>query len=531
MAYDDNQFDSAYENYFIEHNRQVWGRSQAANKNMVLIPYSNYNSQMLIILSYCANYLAEQYYASIVAVAGITPWSTLEVMENKRLRNIYNSFGTDEVISDMTLSALQEKKVECLLEEIWPHLLTEEDWLNIQVNGDNYGKQILRDYYRYEMPSFDMHTPDMKGYLKSMLRRIVFWNDYFDYRDNVKAILVEDGFYREGIMTEIAIRKGVRVYCCISGFLAYKVRLNMTLDDAFSQYKKFFYELTPKEQKEGINWAKMRLGERLAGSVTDLARVYTPYANMKSVYHSTQEKKVLDKNDKIKVMICPHFFQDDQYGNGWQIFNSVWDWLIFLGELSKRTDYDWYLKEHPLSDARDKKIMSLFLSKYNNIKRISPFISPLQLKDEGIRFALTVYGSIGHEYPLIGIQVINAGNNRHISFDFDWNPKTRIEYEKLLMSLDKLEKDINLEEVYQFYCMHYLYYQSFFKNYLPWFFENETLRDWESIKRITPNQKIYKMFLTEWNLKRHKIILDNVKLLFENMENYRKDVFYRKREL
>ena len=53
------------------------------------------------------------------------------------------------------------------------------------------------------------------------------------------------------------------------------------------------------------------------------------------------------------------------------------------------------------------------------------------------------------------MNVINAGNNPHMGYDFNWNPKTVDEYENLLLNLGELKKEINFEDIYEFYYMNY----------------------------------------------------------------------------
>jgi hypothetical protein len=86
---------------------------------------------------------------------------------------------------------------------------------------------------------------------------------------------------------------------------------------------------------------------------------------------------------------------------------------------------------------------------------IPPDTSHYQLAAEGINFVLTCYGTVGHEYPLLGVQVINAGDNPHMAYDFNWNPKTLSEYEHMLLNLNSLKKEIKLDELYEFYFVHY----------------------------------------------------------------------------
>ena len=78
-----------------------------------------------------------------------------------------------------------------------------------------------------------------------------------------------------------------------------------------------------------------------------------------------------------------------------------------------------------------------------------------QLAKDGISHVLTCYGSVGHECPLLGMAVINAGNNPHMCYDFNYHPKSLKEYESLLLNLSVVNKKINIDEVYEFYYMHY----------------------------------------------------------------------------
>jgi hypothetical protein len=75
--------------------------------------------------------------------------------------------------------------------------------------------------------------------------------------------------------------------------------------------------------------------------------------------------------------------------------------------------------------------------------------SHLQLKEEGINFGLTVYGTIGFEYAALGIPVINASLcNPRIRYHFNIHPRTIDEYRIILLNLPDQKLDIDIEEVY-----------------------------------------------------------------------------------
>lgn len=509
---------------FCEHNKLVWKRNEndVNRKNKILLTYGNYPAVDQIILSYAANYLADEYDAELYGVPFLEPAMTIESFNNnyKYVKDIHASFNVKSYVLDNQLTELQKDKAQKFFDDVWNNITTEDDVYNIHYKGVHYGGQILRDFYRYYMPSFEIKNEFFKNFLILMIQKIIFWTDYFENTSNVKAFIATNGIYREAIPCHAAIAKDIKVYA-VSSETNQRIFPNINYKKIYQNYKNFFSDLTIKQQNYGLQWAKEELVKRFKGKASD------PSMEGISPYLTSIGDDVLEKNDKIKVLICTHSFNDDLYCEGKLIFSSVWTWLLYLGELSQKTAYDWYLKEHPAGNERDSKIIAKFLSKYKKIKLIPKSTSPYQLKKEGIKFALTVWGTIGHEYPALGIQVINAGSNRHIAFDFDWNPKTRAEYEYYLLNLDKLNKEVDLEEIYKFYCIHYLYYDFKIDNHLKYFFNDKEMQYLNGIiKHLTDVE--YKKFLDGFTPKKHKEILSYMPKMFEDMDNFRQDVFYRK---
>ena len=228
------------------------------------------------------------------------------------------------------------------------------------------------------------------------------------------------------------------------------------------------------------------------------------------------------------MVICPHVVWDDPYENGSFLFADHWEWLNFLGQMTLRTDYDWYLKVHPSAEEPDQILLHKLIDLYPKIKILPLNITGQQLKEGGVRFALTVWGTLGHEYPALGIHVINAGSNPHMAFEFNWHPKTREEYENLLMHLPSLEKTIDMEEIWQFYCVHYLYSFSMMESDFTVCYQAPALIQ---KLRTTPGQvatERFQDFLSEWSQERHQEILQNVESSIKKLHLYRDDVFLRK---
>ena len=208
-----------------------------------------------------------------------------------------------------------------------------------------------------------------------------------------------------------------------------------------------FNVLSHKEKNEGIKWAKSQLENRLSGIVG----VDMSYSTASAFTFNENSKPVLRKSDKIKVLICTHCFYDNPHGYGGMIFLDFYEWITYLGKISEKTNYDWYIKPHPDYLPGTLETINKIISKYKKITLIPPETSFHQLSREGLSFALTCFGSIGHELPLLGIKVINAAYNPHSAYDFTWNCKSIDEYENLLLNLDKLDKEIDPQQIYEFY--------------------------------------------------------------------------------
>lgn len=418
--------------------------------NEVLVAIDNYHDNLIVRSAFLSRFFANEYDANIKAYCsfGFDAKNVSPV-----IFDIYRSFGTDEVI-DTELNLLQEKESETIANDLWRNLYSWEDWKQIHVYGIHFGTTMLRDFFRRNIPLDDIRDKFMLDYLKRYIRTIVFWKYYFDNHKVCVALLL-DGTNWDGFIRDIAIKSGARVYS-----LAKRVR-KLTLDFAeFSMYQyfdKMWLQLTDDEKQYGRDWAKKRIEARIKGNTKDVAIVDKKNFAFKNII---QNNRVLTNSDKCKVVICPHSFEEDSYWYGNHLFgDNYYAWLSHLGELSNTTpELEWYLKWHPSSTRRDYIIIGNFLNKFKNIIPLSSDISPLQLKEEGMRFAFTESGTIGHEYPAIGINVINAGINPHSKYQFCINPSSKEEFDFIVRNLHEYEFNPDLNSLYEFYAMKYLYY-------------------------------------------------------------------------
>ena len=103
--------------------------------------------------------------------------------------------------------------------------------------------------------------------------------------------------------------------------------------------------------------------------------------------------------------------------------------------MSHKTDYNWFIKPHKDYLPGTIEIISNLMKKFSNIKLVSPDSSFHQLK-LNLDHVLTVYGSVAHELPLLGVNVINASKiHPHMSFKFSKTPADLQDYKLSLIHI------------------------------------------------------------------------------------------------
>jgi hypothetical protein len=273
---------------------------------------------------------------------------------------------------------------------------------------------------------------------------------------------------------------------------------NLWAYNDFFHYPEQFRELPEEERERGLLTARERLQRRFAGEVgVDM------HYSTKSAYDRIKKGRVLRESPRLKILVATHCFFDSPHPFGVNLLPDFYEWLYFLGEISEKTDYDWYIKTHPDFLPGNIPIIEEFIRKYPKFTLVPPETSHLQLKEEGIDFGLTVYGTIGFEYAALGIPVVNASLcNPHIRYHFNLHPRTIEEYEAILMDLPNQKLSIDINEVYEYY------YMAFVNNTNNWLF-----KDYEAfIKEIggywqqfTPIS--YEVFMREFSRQRHEHIM------------------------
>ena len=212
------------------------------------------------------------------------------------------------------------------------------------------------------------------------------------------------------------------------------------------------------------------------------------------------------------MLIATHCFFDNPHSYGRLLFTDFYEWLVFLCKISKETNYDWYIKPHPDYLPGTIEIINSIIEQKSDIKLINPKASFHDLKKEGLSWVITGFGSVGHELPLLDINVINCGPNPHVSYDFNWNPKTIEELKNILLNLKTLSKKIDKDAIYEFYYMYK------FSDFLDNFIFNSYYKMLDE-QGIGLTSKTYQYFLNEYNDDKHQKIIEQIQTFLKQKSN------------
>jgi hypothetical protein len=340
-----------------------------------------------------------------------------------------------------------------------------QDVLDIRYKNIKIGDLIYDEYLRsFNKSTIDIDESSFKDFLLNSFELIDYWDNYFqNNKKNVKAIVSSHSVYFMGLVGRIGLAYNIPNY--IVGWTQInrinKKNLSRYPDPA--NYHKFFKTFRRRKQQEYLALAEKNLRLRLEGKKDILRNISRP---IDPVY---AKKKTTDKfiinNSKLNVLIASHCFNDAPHFYGNTIFLDFYEWIDYLGKKSMEKKYNFYLKIHPAHYKKSKKTIINFLKKYPDLKLVPKTIGHNQLIEEGIDVALTVFGSIAHEYPFLNIPVVTCGDNPQQGYDFCYNPKTYNEYDQIIKNLEKYKIKKNLKKsILEFYFMHYLTDYFFFGN-------------------------------------------------------------------
>jgi len=426
---------------------------------------------------------------------------------------IYKAIGVNKIICP-TFTTLIKKRANEKFIEIYGAISSNDSVYDITIDNIKFGDLIydgyLKENYTYNL---DINSSKFKKYLHGVISIYFYWKNYFE-NNKVDYVIGVHGVYAYGIMLRLAVFKNIEVFTFLSGKIHRLNKKKFYQNREFEDYKKNFTKINNKTKEKAINITKKILGKKFQGeeNTTFLWPMISSYS--KKIDNS---KKVLNNNSKFKILIATHNVKDSISCYGPTLFADFSKWLEFLANISKKTDYEWYIKDHPFygksydeGQGGDKtKELTDYIVKNNENFFIIPSKTPNnKIINEKIDCVLTLYGSVAYEYAYFNIPVLTGSNNcPTINYDFNIHSKTKSEYEQNLMNLKNLKLEIKQNEITQYYFMRYIYnsFDHFFDGNSNFLKDNNIFDDYET-------DKFYNYLMKNLNQKK----ISEVECIFDN---------------
>lgn len=386
---------------------------------------------------------------------------------------IYRSFGVENIFRPKIDKNIDKKANQFFLKN-FNRIQNKQNLLNLKINNILLGDLLYDTYLKSRiLPTINTNSKDFKKFSIDFLRLFFFWDNFFK-ENKVIGIITSHSVYSYAIPLRIALSRNILSFVGNPKFLIKYTQKNF-YGSIFGEYRSFnkdYNILNPKKRHKGLQIAKKQILEKFRG-ITGV-KVNMEYADISS-FANTKYSNSLKKNNKFKVLISTHDFFDAVHYYGKGIFSDFYEWINFLLLISKNTNFDWYIKNHPKYSGRFRKyqplsddIINNMIKNHKNVTLLPNNISNKQLISEGIGAVLTVYGTVASEFPYFNIPVVNATKyNPHCNYSFSISPTSKKEYIKIIKNLDKIRVPKNArKQICEYHFMRHVIPDS------NWLFEN-----------------------------------------------------------
>ena len=258
-------------------------------------------------------------------------WNLSNILNYKNF-GIYKSFGARKIIRPV-LNLDQDKRAQKIYYKELKKIKKNTDIYKFTFNKVPYGDLFYDTYLkRFYEPTIKIDTKRFKNFFQDFIRLIVYWEDYLN-KNHVKAVVGVHGQYSYAIIHRLAAIKNIPVILHAEGKI-YKInKKNLYTHSEFYFIKKF--NLLSKEKKLDARAKGLEVLKIEFQVVVALSQDILIYQNPLSKIH-TKTKKIIIKQWQTEYFNSNSRFFDAINIYGRFIFNDFYEWLYFLGHVSKK---------------------------------------------------------------------------------------------------------------------------------------------------------------------------------------------------
>lgn len=337
---------------------------------------------------------------------------------------------------------------------------TRSDLERFSVRGIHLGDLVYDKFIQSGNPVVDPMSPALRRHLMRFSQHAIALDEYCDGHI-IDCFVSGASAHEPGVPSRVAAKRARPAFIATQD-LAVRLSTHRPIWNLESMDYRVRLARLPEQRRQNLNeMARGFVDELVVEGSGDLTTTgQRPWAV------DPEAASVLPPEDgRPQVLVAVHSFYDDPHASGLGLFPDFYAWIEHLTTVMARSDYRWILKLHP--DQRDDRIgvrpaLDRLLETYDQAMILPDGVSHPQLLAGGIDLALTVYGTIGFEYPAAGVPVLTAGPlNLHRPFAYCLHAETVEEYDRYLLDPASWRYVIPREEILDFVAMHYLHRATF----------------------------------------------------------------------
>jgi hypothetical protein len=380
-------------------------------------------------------------------------------LTKRKWLRLYKSIGVDRVVIPDRVALTSIPKLWLRAFRIWKQLRTKQDVIEIAIDGIYCGDLIYDTYLRYRVrPTVKVKSISMLYYTYKAHTVLLNARAISDERNVLAFFSSYSTYIQHGIPVRAFLQKGISVYT--SGNLQQRFKKLTTEDFVHTanhhSYKNRFDKLDSRMERIAEGTAAL---ERKFSGVIDKATGY-----MKTSAFGSGGANELNALMPFDGVLFLHDFYDSPHIYSSMLFTDFYEWILHTLKLIEKNNLKVLIKPHPNQVADSSEDIETLKRNFPALKWINPSVSNTALLKSGMKFGISLYGTVLHELAYHGITAICAGDNPHTSFSFIHYPKTVDEYDWLILNHAKLKMPEDYrQQVAAFYYMHNIYTQDDFE--------------------------------------------------------------------
>lgn len=430
---------------YITENKKQWKKVEHT-KEYIYVNLSMVRLQFgwIIPKLYFAKGLEEKTKANVIVMT----WR-----ENSLFTQLVESFGFEHIVLD----SLNMRNIGVMVKALFQTMRfmlsdgTGEGLKKINAGDLKIGKNLYEDILRTSSLSTIISAKN-KICIKKMIHLLgtVDSIQKLCLKKFPKFMICDDIAYHEGIFIKLFLQKNAKVFNVSSmGKEKITVKENGDIKTRSEQKNEMFKNMIKQLDESSVTWSEKYLCERYEGK--NGRNIDRGAFSGKAVLSRGEAQMQLGLDPtKKNIVIMAHTFTDAVFNYGELFYRDYYDWTEQTLQLAAKNEkVNWILKPHPTRNSYHEENDSIE-DMYERNRKTNIFLLPDDVSAESIRnFAdviLTIGGNAGAEFACEGIPAIIIGKPYYQGFGYTIEPKSKMEYEKCLSSIEQIPR-LNEEQV------------------------------------------------------------------------------------